>query len=545
MSKKRVNVKRHQIEEYKKCALDPLYFMNNYCKIQTVEHGAVTFNTFDFQDECVKNFEEHRFNIILKARQLGLSTVTAAYSVWKILFQSDVNILVIATKLQTAKNFIRKCKFIIEKLPDWLKICGIASTTVQSIETAKGSQLKAIPTSEDAGRSEALSLLIVDEAAFVRDFENIWTGLFPTLSTGGSAILLSTPNGTGNVFHKIFRDSKNGKNNFHNIVLPWHVHPHHDQAWFEEQTKNLNKKQIAQEHECDFIASGDTYIALEVMEAFRKMLREPIQKAGIDRNVHIWKHPESKHKYIMGADTARGDGKDFSSFHVIDADEYEVVASYKGRLQPDRFAELLNNIGLRYNSALICPENNSFGYATIQRLVQLNYPVIYNNKVRALDIWSGYTLAKGDVRKPSGDLGIFTSGNARSNMLTKMEEVLRNGKLKIYCERTYSELKEFVWITNNKVGASNGNNDDLVISLAIALWLLDTASYNEYSGEQDKALLDALTRSSVNFDEVIAPKKETQDDYQVFLPVAGNGSYGSSRTMNKQVLNKHWNWLLK
>lgn len=545
MSRKRVNVKKHQIAEYKKCALDPLYFMNNYCKIQTVEHGAVQFNTFDFQDECVKKFEEHRFNIILKARQLGLSTVTAAYCIWKILFQSDVNILVIATNLRTAKNFIRKCKFILEKLPSWLKICGISSTTVQSIETAKGSQLKAVPTSEDAGRSEALSLLIVDEAAFVRDFENIWTGLYPTLSTGGSAILLSTPNGTGNLFHKIFRQSKDKENNFHNTTLPWTVHPHHDQEWFEEQTKNLDRKQIAQEHECDFIASGDTYITIEVMEKIRAMLRDPIQKTGVDRFVHIWKHPVPEHKYIIGADTARGDGKDFSAFHVIDSDEYEVVASYKGRLQPDRFAELLNEVGLRYNNALICPENNSFGYATIQRLVALNYPVIYNNKVRALDIWSGYTLAKGDVRKPSGDLGIFTSGNAKTNMLTKMEEVLRNGKLKIYCERTYSELKEFVWINNNKVGASNGNNDDLVIALAISLWLLDTASYNEYSGEQDKALLDSLTRSSVNFDEVIAPKKETQDDYQVFLPVAGNGSYGSSRTMNKQVLNKHWNWLLK
>ena len=194
--------KRLQAKEIVKCGKDPNYFFKNYLKIQHPVRGLIPFNTYSFQDECVEQFIENRFNIILKSRQLGLSTLVAAYAVWMAIFHKEKNILIIATKLKVAQNFIVKVKTMIKSLPKWMLLPDIVSNNRQEIIFSHGSQIKAIPTSDDAGRSEALSLLIVDEAAFVRNFNTIWTGIYPTISTGGRVIILSTPNGVGGQYHK-------------------------------------------------------------------------------------------------------------------------------------------------------------------------------------------------------------------------------------------------------------------------------------------------------------------------------------------------------
>lgn len=542
------SVKALHAKEILKCGKDPIYFFNKYVKIQHPMKGVIDFTTFDFQDKCVEDFLKHRFNIVLKARQLGLSTITAAYALWMILFRQNANVLVIATKLQTAQNFISKCKYMLKQLPPWLVLCDIVSETSQKIETSKGSILKAIPTSPDAGRSEALSLLIVDEAAFVRDFDELWKGLYSTLSTGGRAILLSTPNGTGNKFFEIYDQAEKKANKFHPIKLPWHVHPERDQEWFDSETANMTPKDIAQELECDFAASGDTFIDPSIIEMIRLNVREPLRRVGEDRNVWIWDEPKEGCKYIIPADTARGDGKDFSAFHIINSDEAKVVAEYQGKLEPDRFAELLNEFGLLYNEALICPENNNIGYATIQRLCLLGYPKIYNNKEKSLDIFSATAGNKGDLQKPSGDLGIYTTGGKRNVILTKMEEFLRNERIETPSARFYKELKTFVWVNNHKVEAEKGKNDDLVISMAIGLWLLDTCDYSRFTEEHNKALLDAMTQSSSKLDDIIEKKIGRQkDDYSILLPVAGNGGGISGmavKTNRAQMINDKWKWLI-
>lgn len=246
-----------QIKEILKCGRDAVYFMRTYTKIQHPKRGLIPFETYPFQDDCVKSFEENRFNIILKSRQLGLSTVTAAYAVWYAIFKKDKNILVIATKLQTAMNFIKKVRTMLEGLPKWLLLTKFEPTK-QQISFANGSTITAIPTSPDAGRSEALSLLIVDEAAFIRDFEDIWTGLYPTLSTGGSAIIISTPNGVGGMYYKLWTDGVAQQNEFKTTNLPWWVHPEHDQEWFNKETRNLPKRKVAQEFLC--VAEGNRVV---------------------------------------------------------------------------------------------------------------------------------------------------------------------------------------------------------------------------------------------------------------------------------------------
>lgn len=130
-----------------------------------------------------------------------------------------------------------------------------------------------MPTSDDAGRSEALSLLIIDEAAFIKNFDELWAGLYSTLSEGGNCIIISTPNGVGGQYHKLYTDGELGVNDFNTIRLPWFVHPNRDEEWFEKECKQLSKRKIAQELLCDFVSSGDTFLSQEDLDWLQKYLK--------------------------------------------------------------------------------------------------------------------------------------------------------------------------------------------------------------------------------------------------------------------------------
>jgi hypothetical protein len=475
--------REEQVREILKCGKNAVYFMKNYAKIQHPKRGLIPFDTYYFQDDCIKAFEENRFNIVLKSRQLGLSTVTAAYAVWYAIFKKDKNVLVIATKLQTAMNFIKKVKTILDGLPKWLLLTKFESTK-QQITFANGSVIAAVPTSPDAGRSEALSLLIVDEAAFIRDFEEIWTGLYPTISTGGSAIIISTPNGVGGMYYKLWTDAIAQVNEFNTINLPWHVHPEHDQAWFDKETKNLPKRKVAQEFLCDFISSGDTFLQPTEMDYLRSMIDSPIRKEGPQNAVWIWSDPEPGKKYVISSDVARGDAADYSTMHVIDVNDCEVVAEYMGKIPPDKLADLLADYGKKYNTALLCPERNNFGYMTAVRLRDIGYKRLY------------YRNMTGDMFEyissdPEAIPGFETQGNTRPQILAKLEEIIRNKIVKIYSQRFYDQMQAFIW-QGSKAQATRDSHDDLIMSLAIGIWLTNGGSgVNEQAHEMAMAMLKA------------------------------------------------------
>ena len=293
--------KKQTIKEIVTCGKDPVYFLNNYARISHPMHGSIAFKTYDFQTQLLKDFNDYRFNIILKARQLGISTITAGYIVWMMLFHKDKNILVMATKFSTAGNLVKKVKNIMKNLPDWLRIAEIKIDNRTSFELTNGSQIKASSTSGDAGRSEALSLLVLDEAAHIEGLDDLWTGLYPTLSTGGRCIALSTPNGVGNWFHKTYVESEQSSNDFYPTCLSWDVHPERDQEWFEKETRNMSRRQIAQELECNFNTSGDTVIHPDDLKRMLESTYEPRHKTGFDRNFWIWEEhkPENSHPIFL------------------------------------------------------------------------------------------------------------------------------------------------------------------------------------------------------------------------------------------------------
>ena len=170
------NLKEIIKAEYRKCAVSPAYFLSKYSYIQHPTRGRMLFDLYHYQKDALKDFDGHDYNIVLKGRQIGISTLVAGYSLWLLLFHRDKNVLVIATKQETAKNLVTKVRFMHSNLPVWLR-GEVTTDNKLSLQFANGSQIKAVASSKDAGRSEALSLLILDEClagthtTYIRDSE--------------------------------------------------------------------------------------------------------------------------------------------------------------------------------------------------------------------------------------------------------------------------------------------------------------------------------------------------------------------------------------
>ena len=242
-------------QEYLKCAQDPVHFMRKYCYIQHPQRGRIQFNLYPFQEKVLKFFQNNDYSAILKSRQLGISTLASGYSLWLMTFHKDRNVLALATTQATARNLVTKVQFMWENLPTWLKVDS-AENNKLSLRLVNGSKIQAKSSNADAARSEAVSLLIIDEAAFIDNIAETWASAQQTLATGGGAIVLSTPYGTGNWFHQTWVKAENGENDFLPIKLPWYVHPERDQSWRDAQDALLGDPRLAAQ-EC---FSGDTII---------------------------------------------------------------------------------------------------------------------------------------------------------------------------------------------------------------------------------------------------------------------------------------------
>ncbi|HCT51349.1 MAG TPA: hypothetical protein DF712_02715, partial [Balneola sp.] len=448
--------------EFKKCAIDPVYFMRKYCQIQHPTKGKINFNLYDFQKKALTEFNQFDYNIILKSRQLGISTLCAGYSLWTMLFHSDKNILVIATKQEVAKNLVTKVRVMHDNLPSWLKGKPVEDNKL-SLRLSNGSQIKATSSSGDAGRSEALSLLVVDEAAFIDNIEPIWASSQQTLATGGKAIILSTPNGTGNFFHKTWADADAG-GEFNPIRLHWSLHPERDQSWRDKQDELLGPKLAAQECDCDFITSGHSVVDGVLLKWYEETYcSDPIEKRGIDSNYWIWELPDYSKDYIVVADVARGDGGDYSAFHIIEVESITQVAEYRGKIGTKEYGNMLVNAATEYNDALLVVENANIGWAAIQPAIDRGYRnLFYSAKdLSVVDVQS--QLNKGYDLKDKSQMipGFTTTSKTRPLIISKLDTLMREQSPIIKSKRLLDELYVFVW-KGNRAEAQVGYNDDLV-----------------------------------------------------------------------------------
>ena len=505
------------VKEVVKSGKKPVYFINTYCKIPHPGKGLIPFKTYDFQADLVEDLALHRFIVVLKARQLGISTITAAYVAWLVLFHRDKNVLIVATKLATAANLVKKVKTILKNLPPWLKIASFSVDNKNSIELTNGSQVKASSTSGDAGRSEALSLLVIDEAAHIDGLDELWTGLYPTISTGGRCIAISTPNGVGDWFHETYVGAESGENEFLPVNLPWAVHPDRDDEWFKTETKNMSRRQIAQEYECNFNTSGDTVIHGEDILRIKENLVEPKYRVGFDRNTWIWEEAQEGHSYLLVADVARGDGADSSTFHVFKLQTMEIVAEYKGKPTSDLFSEILYTTGIEYKDAMLVVENNNVGFSVLEKLLEKGYKNVYHSKKTTHEYVEQYAALGDSSIVP----GFTTSLKTRPLIIAKFEEFIRNKVLTIYSKRLANELDTFIW-KNGRPQAQRGYNDDLVMAAAIGCWVRDTAIIeNQKDVEYKKAFLNSiiLTNTTLNTN---TPDQRKKNIYEMAMDDKNN-----------------------
>ncbi len=468
---KQEEIKKVIAQEYIKCAKDPIHFMKRYCYIQHPNRGRILFKLYPFQEKVLSLFKDNKYCITNKSRQLGISTLVSAYSLWLMIFHKDKNILALATTQTTARNLVRKTQFMYEQLPKWLRLPTQENNKL-SIVLKNGSRMRAASSNSDASRSEAVSLLIIDEAAFIDNIEETFTAAQQTLATGGQCIAVSTPNGIGNWFHRTWSKAQTKENSFLPIRLDWKVHPERTQEWRDQQDADLGTKMAAQECDADFMSSGDTVFETEDMTHYETlMMEDPVERRGIEGSLWLWDQPDYSRQYIVVADVARGDSTDYSAFHIIDVENVEQVGEYRGRLSPKDYGNLLVGIATEYNNALLVVENANVGWATIEQIMEREYRNLFYSSTSQNETVESY-LRKYEKEKLVP--GFTTSTKTRPLLVAKMKEYTRERSAVIKSKRLLEEMRTFIW-KNGKPQASEGYNDDLVMSFAIGLFVRDTA----------------------------------------------------------------------
>jgi hypothetical protein len=482
--RKFIDQKRLTSEEFGilRKAMQDVFFFAQFVYLIHPIRGKVPFNLYPYQKSLLFQFVKHRFNVILKFRQAGVTELISLFCLWFAMYHPNKNIVIISIKDRVAKKVLRKIKFMYKNLPDYLKVQvvngrGADIGTASELEFANGSIISSIPTTEEAGRSEAVSLLVIDEAAIVRWAERIWASSFPTLSTGGRAIINSTAYGVGNFFHKLFSTAVMGGNVFNPIRLHWQMHPERDQDWYRQQLEILGPRKTAQEIDGDFLQSGNTVFDL----ADIKGLESDMEDEGIIRTeehglLRILKEPIKGKQMFLGMDIATGRANDYTAFSLQDkeGDEY---AYFKGKIGIDKAEEIGMKICKRYGRAIFAPESNDVGLGVAINVQNKGYPYLYYSK--SLLRKKGQSKPE-EVKIP----GWYTTKKNRPLIIAELEEDVRNNTCNIrnrfFCDEAYT----FIYDSRNRPVAMNKDKesgdeffddtiytDDAIFSEAITNWI--------------------------------------------------------------------------
>ena len=469
--------KEQLLDEFKRCAEDPIYFLSKYIKVTHPVRGLVPFNLYPFQHRIVQCLEDNRFNILRKFRQAGCTTIAAAYSLWMIIFQKHKQVVILSKGDTEATEVLDRIKLMYDELPGFLKP-GITDDNKHTLKLKTGSVIKSRPSGKQSGRSLAGSFLIIDEAAFIEAIDTIWAAVYPIISTGGRAFVLSTVNGVGNWYHDVYEASVNGKNSFAPIDIRWQEHPEYSYnenyshlyeemkkkgldiyKWEETTRANMPIKQWLQEYECSFLGTGDTYVDGMVLKDISKQTSEEYYTKYNNR-MRVWQEPHPQYSYLISCDTSLGRDRDYSAFHIINLYNGQQVAEfYSNKTAINDFAQIIANEGMLYNIAHVICERNTIGNNLIDWLYNIYE---YEN------LWSD----------EKGDIGFQVTAKNRESILADMEEALRTDLIKVNSTRTCDELMTFIITEGGKAQAEKNHHDDLIMSLALAVHgykhLLDT-----------------------------------------------------------------------
>ena len=493
---------KDQVQEYMKCAQDPIYFIKKYVKVVSLDEGLVPFNLYDYQEEIVNAVHNNRFVISKLPRQSGKSTTMISYILHYVLFNQSMTVAVLANKQSTAREILSRLKMAYEYLPLWLQQ-GIIEWNKGSIELENGSRILASSTSASAVRGGSFNMIFLDEFAHVPQniAEEFFSSVYPTITSGQSTkvLMVSTPNGLNLFYHywrgATKREGEKGKNEYIPIEIHWSQVPKYpggplrDQEWKEQQIKNTSEQQFQTEFECDFIGSTNTLISSSKLHCLNFI--SPLHNNN--DGLVVYEEPKENHIYVMTIDTARGQGLDYSAFVVIDitTSPYKIVARFRNNtIAPLVYPTAIRSVADRYNNAYCLIEINDIGAQVADILYQdLEYENVLQSVYKGR---AGQVIGSGFGGSQS-QLGVRTTIPVKKLGCSVLKSLVENDKLLIDDMDTIQELYTFV-AKGASFEADDGHNDDLVMCLVLFGWL----TRQEYF----KNLTDVDIRKDIYEDEM-------------------------------------------
>ena len=468
-----------QIVEYQKCANDPLYFMEKYIKIVSLDHGLVPFTMYDFQRKIVQTIHDNRFTICKLPRQSGKSTTTIAYLMHYALFNPNSNIAILANKSSTARDILGRLQLAYENLPKWMQQ-GVINWNKGNIELENKSTIVAAATSSSAIRGGSYNIIFLDEFVFVPTniAESFFSSVYPTISAGKNTkmIIVSTPYGM-NQFYKLWTDAENKRNDYIPIEVHWSEVPGRDEEWKEQTIRNTSPEQFQQEFECEFLGSVNTLISPAKIKSMAYF--EPLRSGG---SVDQFEEPIKGHTYAITVDVARGVDKDYSAYIVFDVTQmpFKVVALYRNNeVKPFIFPNLISEIALRYNQAHILVEVNDI----VQQIAEaLNFEIEYPNlmmctqKGRAGQILGAMYSGRGS------SLGVRMTKAIKKVGCANLKTLIEGDKLLVNSFKIIQEMSTFAK-RGSSWEAEEGSNDDLMMCLVIFGWISNQGYFKELTNQ--------------------------------------------------------------
>ena len=524
-----VEFTQEQIVEYQKCAEDPLYFMEKYVKIVSLDEGLVPFKMYDFQKKIVQTIHDNRFTICKLPRQSGKSTTTISYLLHYALFNPNSNIAILANKSSTARDILGRLQLAYENLPKWLQQ-GVINWNKGSIELENKSQIVAAATSSSAIRGGSFNIIFLDEFAFVpvNIAEMFFSSVYPTISSGQNTkmIIVSTPYGM-NHYYKLWTDAESGQNDYVPIEVHWSEVPGRDEKWKEETIRNTSKEQFQQEFECDFLGSVDTLIS-----PYKIKSTPYVQPLESRNGLQMFERPIKDHLYVCTVDVARGTSKDYSAFVIYDVTNvpYRVVCTYKNNeVKPFVFPNIIEQACKGFNSAHILVEVNDLGQQVSDALqfeIEYDNMLMTTQKGRAGQILGAMFSGRGS------QLGIRMTKQIKKIGCTNIKTLVENDKLVINDFGIIEEMSTF-----SKKGqswqAEEGTNDDLMMCLVIFGWisnqpyfkeLTDSNIRNQMYIEQQNLIEQDMAPFGFMDDGINEHEEKTVDEYgTVWHPVTRKG----------------------
>jgi len=492
-----ISYTKEQVTEIIKCSQDPIYFIENYCQIVSLDRGLIPFKLYDCQKEKVHTILNNRKVILMEGRQQGKTITAAACILWYTLFQENKTVAILANKSSAAREVLSRYELMYEMLPIWMQQ-GVKTFNKGDIELENGSKVFTAATSTSGIRGKSVNWLYIDEAAIIPNnvAEEFFTSVYPTISAGTTTkiLLTSTPLGY-NHFWKFWNEAEQGLNGFVPMFIPYNRIPGRDEKWAAEQKAMLGELKFNQEVLCNFLGSSNTLINPDTIG---KMSVKPYvyTKDGLD----IFVEPEEEHVYMLVADTSRGVGGDYSAFTVLDitAYPYSVVAKYRNnKISPLLFPNIIYKVAKDYNKAYCLIEINDNGQQVADSLyMDLEYENVFfvgsNSK-------SGQYLSGGF--SSGATLGVRTTKQVKRLGCTSFKSLVESTKLLIHDPDIINEISTFIEVRGTHK-ADEGYQDDLVMCLVLFAWatnelffkdLTDTNLRKALYEEQFKQIEENLT----------------------------------------------------